>query len=106
VDEAIQYLLTTGTLMCGSNWTQGMFAPDSNGFVRPLGPVEGGHEFHNYWYDRAEDAFWYQQTWGANWNPAFPARFKIRRTDVDALFAQGMDFCAATVHFPRPVLPT
>ncbi len=57
VPDAIQYVLTTGTLMCGSNWTQGMFTPDSNGFIYPLGPVEGGQEYHNYWFSRAEDAF-------------------------------------------------
>lgn len=105
VPDAIQFLLTTGTLMCGSNWTQGMFTPDSNGFIQPLGPVEGGHEFHSYWFSRADDAFWMQQTWGPNWNPAFPARFKIKRTDVETLFAQGLDFCAARVTFPRPILP-
>lgn len=105
VDDAIQYLLTTGTLMCGSNWTQGMFTPDSNGFIWPLGPVEGGHEFHNYWYSRAEDAFWYQQTWGPNWDPAFPARFKMKRASIETLFAQGLDFCAATLKAQKPVNP-
>jgi len=106
VDDAIQYLLTTGTLMAGSNWTQAMFTPDpTTGFVRPLGPVEGGHEYHIYWYSRAEAAFWVQQSWGPDWNAAFPGRFKILRTDVDTLFAQGMDFCAAQIAFPRPVTP-
>lgn len=104
VPDAIQYLLTTGTLMCGSNWTQGMFTPSSDGFIAPLGPVEGGHEFHSYWFSRADDAFWMQQSWGGAWNAAFPGRFKIKRTDVETLFAQGLDFCAATVHFPRPNL--
>jgi hypothetical protein len=104
VDEAIHYLRTTGPLCVGSNWRQGMFTPDSNGFIQAVGPVEGGHEYLCYWFDTAEDAFWCQQSWGVEWNPAFPGRFKIKRADVDKLWGEGMDFCAALVHFPRPVL--
>jgi len=102
VDEAIAYLTTTGPLLCGANWHQGQFSPDGNGFIRPIGPVEGGHEFMAFWYDATESAMWFQNSWGVGWNPAFPGRFKMLRTDVDTLFAEGMDFCAATVHFPRP----
>jgi len=105
VDEAITYLTTTGPLLCGANWHQGQFTPEAaTGFIRPLGPVEGGHEFLAYWYDATESAFWFQNSWGLSWGtvPGAPGTFKMLRTDVDTLFAEGMDFCAATVHFPRP----
>jgi hypothetical protein len=103
-DEAFAYLQTTGPLACGSDWTQGMFSPDANGFISPVGPIEGGHEYLAYFYSSAEDAVWFQQSWGPAWDPAFPGRFKMKTADVRTLFAQGMDFCAAQIHFPRPTI--
>lgn len=39
----IRALLLDGPVMFGLDWTEGMMYPDAEGFIRPTGPVVGGH---------------------------------------------------------------
>ena len=36
VDEVIEYLLNLGPLVFGTRWSNSMFTPDSNGFIKPM----------------------------------------------------------------------
>jgi hypothetical protein len=108
LQEVIQYVTTTGPLMCGTNWHQGQFTPDSNGFIAPVGPIEGGHEYLMYWYAQEENAFWFLNSWGTTWGnvPGAPGTFKMKAQDFGTLLNEGGDACAALLTFPRPVLNT
>jgi len=39
------WLRTKGPIICGTNWTEGMFFPDVNYIIHTTGNVVGGHEY-------------------------------------------------------------
>lgn len=43
VDEVITWVRSKGSLVVGTLWTDDMFEPDANGYVRPTGANAGGH---------------------------------------------------------------
>lgn len=43
LETAIAYILTTGPLVMGTDWTMDMFTPDRDGYIAPTGQVVGGH---------------------------------------------------------------
>lgn len=45
MDDILAHLRTKGPVGIGTDWTDDMFNPDANGFVRPTGAYAGGH-----WY--------------------------------------------------------
>lgn len=45
VDPVRRWLLMRGPVVVGTDWYQGMFTPDRNGFIRPKGKAVGGHAY-------------------------------------------------------------
>jgi hypothetical protein len=43
--QAVLSALQVGPVLFGTNWYQGMFTPDSQGFVKVSGSIAGGHEY-------------------------------------------------------------
>lgn len=83
-----------GSVVVGTTWTNDMFHPDADGYVRPTGGVAGGHCY--VMLDRLadEDAYLFQNSWGVSWG--LTGRFKIKRADFDGLLHdQGEACCAA-----------
>lgn len=83
-----------GPVVMGTNWTNDMFNPDANGFIKPTGGVAGGHCY--LMLDRlpAEDGYLFQNSWGSNWG--LNGRFKIKTADLASLLAaQGEACCTA-----------
>lgn len=42
-DEIHKWLLYKGGIMLGTDWYEGMYHPDAQGFIRPAGLQTGGH---------------------------------------------------------------
>ncbi|MFC7547019.1 C1 family peptidase [Plantactinospora sp. GCM10030261] len=92
--EIDEWINAQGTVVVGTEWTQDMFTPDGDGYVKPTGSVQGGHCY--LMLDRldAEDAYLFQNSWGDNWGQS--GRFKIKSRDFEGLLAsQGEACCAA-----------
>jgi Papain family cysteine protease len=92
--EIDQWIDHSGPVVVGTTWTNDMFNPDADGFVKPTGAAAGGHCY--VMLDRldADDAYLFQNSWGASWG--LNGRFKIRRADFDSLLQdQGEACCAA-----------
>jgi len=116
LDEAEQYILHNGPLMCGMAWDVSMFKTDAQGFVYPNGTQAGGHEFLNYWVERigGKRVWRFLQSWGLGWGvPDLDVQVRaqaggtFRMTDdaLASLFSRNGDFCAATMlTFPRPTV--
>jgi hypothetical protein len=64
-DEMTYWLLHNGPVMCGTDWYNDMFTPDSNNTIHPTGDLAGGHfyivnatygnkiyKIHNSWDDQ------------------------------------------------------
>lgn len=82
--------LANGPVLFGTIWTEnGMFKPDSNGFVHPSGSVVGGHEYLVFGANLRGQYLWALNSWGARWG--LSGRFKIGFTDAATLLDQGGD---------------
>jgi Papain family cysteine protease len=93
-NEIDAWINSHGSVVVGTSWTDDMFNPDASGFVKPTGAVAGGHCY--VMLDRLddEDAYLFQNSWGASWGQN--GRFKIKRADFAGLLAdQGEACCAA-----------
>lgn len=93
LDTVKTFLLTQGPVIFGTDWTNDMFDPDANGFVKPTGGVAGGHCFLAVGYDKTADVFTFQNSWGASWG--LNGYFKLHGTDVQKLFNSNAEACAA-----------
>jgi hypothetical protein len=92
--EIDDWINTRGSVVIGSNWTNDMFNPDANGYVRPTGAVAGGHCYLMLERIDADDAYVFQNSWGAGWG--LHGRFKMKRTDLEGLLRDQGDACCST----------
>jgi len=92
--EIDDWLNKQGSVVVGTNWTNDMFEPDADGLVKPTGAVAGGHCYLMIDKIDTEDAYLFQNSWGASWGAN--GRFKMKRSDFASLLgADGEACCAA-----------
>ena len=90
-----EWLDNHGPVVMGTNWTNGMFTPDANGYIAPTGPVEGGHCYlciDHITEDGADD-YLFRNSWGASWG--LGGDFKMHAADVQALLSASGEACFA-----------
>lgn len=92
VDEIRTWVLTKGPVVVGTDWTADMENPDSAGYVKPTGPVLGGHCYVVVGASPTDLHF--QNSWGKDWGTP-PGYFRMKTVDFAALFANQGDACAA-----------
>ena len=93
VDDALTFLKTKGSVVCGTDWTSDMFDPDADGVIKPTGSVEGGHCYLMIGYDPATDLIEFLNSWGSSWGKG--GRFYMHKADFEKLFSQQGELCAA-----------
>lgn len=79
----------SGPLICGTDWYDGMFTPDSTGTVHPTGSVAGGHEYVLDGVDLGRQRLRFLNSWSVNWG--IRGRFYVSFSDFSALLAGGGD---------------
>lgn len=83
-----QQAIGVGPFIVGSEWLEGMFIPDANGFVPLTGAVAGGHEWLMLGWDPRADVWTAQNSWGRAWG--IKGRFLLHGSDfANLLNAQG-----------------
>jgi hypothetical protein len=97
------FLITTGTVVMGTNWYRGMFTP-KDGVLHVSGAVDGGHAYLLCGYDAPTNRFQMINSWGAEWGQKGKAW--IRFTDLDKLIRADGEACAAVEQTVAPVAPT
>lgn len=65
MDAILTHLRNHGPVVIGSDWTDDMFDPDSNGFVAPTGSVAGGHCY--LLYGVTGSILTFKNSWGSSW---------------------------------------
>lgn len=84
--EVKQWVMHFGPVSVGTNWYEGMFHPDASGFIRPTGPVSGGHAWRIVGYSKARHAFRLVNSWGKGWGQN--GRAWIHEDDLGRLLAE------------------
>lgn len=87
-----------GTIILGTDWYEGMFDVDRNGFVHPTGSIAGGHAYHLFWMDPDKREAWCKNSWGPNWGLVLHMRqgcFKLKYDDLDRLLVNDGEAGAA-----------
>lgn len=94
LDEARAWVDSHGPVVFGTDWLDGMFNPDAQGFVHPTGAVAGGHCYACVGDVVSEGALLFQNSWGTNWGMP-GGRFKMTYADATMLLGQQGEACAA-----------
>jgi hypothetical protein len=103
-DVRAWHLSNFGTVVLGVNWYTGMFEPDSEGYIKVSGIVEGGHCVKTTgWNDTARPGgvVYGQNSWDEDWG--VKGRFRIRRDDLERLIMEQGEACAAVEQKVVPV---
>jgi hypothetical protein len=87
------WINTNGPVVVGTTWTNDMFSPDAEGFVKPTGASAGGHCYVMLERVDEQDAYVFQNSWGSGWG--LDGRFKIKRADFNGLLQDSGEACCA-----------
>lgn len=93
--DILEHLRGKGPVVIGTNWTNDMFEPDANGYVKPTGGVAGGHCYLLYGVESTSLIF--KNSWGADWGLA--GSFKMQTADFQTLL-DAWGEAVATVELP------
>jgi hypothetical protein len=89
------FLITTGTVVMGTDWRNGMFDPDpATGLLKLSGPVAGGHAYLLCGYDAPRDWFQMVNSWDG-WGLDGTGVAFIAFGDLDRLIRAHGEACAA-----------
>jgi hypothetical protein len=76
-------------VIVGTVWTEEMFDPDPNGFIKPKGEVVGGHEYCLIALNVTGRYVTAVNSWGPRWG--LKGRFRLAFDDLDVLLRQQGD---------------
>jgi hypothetical protein len=91
--EINEWLDGHGPVVVGTTWTNDMFTPDANGYIKPTGGPAGGHCYLMLDRIDEDDAYLFQNSWGSTWG--LDGRFKMKRTDFESLLSDFGEACCA-----------
>lgn len=96
--DVADWVLRIGPVVVGTVWTEAMFEPDADGFLRPEGDIVGGHAYLIDGYNARLRRFRMLNSWGRSWGRAdCPAHAWIAEDDLDSLlFSLDGEAMAAT----------
>lgn len=86
VMDVVNWLLTRGGVILGTNWYEGQMVTDRNGFVNITGSVVGGHGYFACGYSVTKRAVRCLQSWGPTWGQG--GRFWLRFADLVRLLSE------------------
>lgn len=98
------FLITTGTVVMGTDWLSSMFNPRPDGTLKVNGQLAGGHAYLLVGYDVQRNAVKMVQSWG-DWGPLHGYAY-IKMSDLGKLMRAGGEACAAVEQDLTPVVPT
>ena len=110
MQDVIDWVLTTGPIVGGTNWYDSMMDADSQGYVTitPNASIAGGHEWMISGVDTVKRIFHCTNSWGTSWG--INGQFYLTYADYQRLLNEQGDACAAMevagTPTPTPVPPT
>jgi hypothetical protein len=83
-----------GPAIIGVDWYEGMFQPDTKGFIHPTGDKAGGHCTLIIGVDVQGGYYTLHNSWGASWGDN--GNCKVKRKDMAKLIADNGEVCVIT----------
>ncbi len=94
-----------GPAIIGVDWYEGMFDPDSSGFIRPTGDKAGGHCCLIIGINVKSGYYTIRNSWGPTWGDS--GNCKIKREDMAKLIGDNGEACIVTQRtVPAPAKKT
>jgi hypothetical protein len=93
VSDIINAVLTTGPVVLGTRWYEGMSRPDSHMILHPTGEILGGHAYVLNGVSLSRGLFRMKNSWGRNWGKN--GRAYISFDAVDQLLGEQGEACLA-----------
>jgi hypothetical protein len=97
LNDVLQWLSQSGTVVLGTVWQEAMFTPDQNGVVHLGGGVAGGHCYLAIGLSVEKRMVRCLNSWG-NWGQR--GRFWLHWNDLEGLLADDGEACAAVEKRP------
>jgi hypothetical protein len=67
LEEIVQWVLTEGPVVLGTDWWSGMDDPDDKGYLRAIGTLRGGHAWLLIGVNQKLRRFTMLNSWGPGW---------------------------------------
>lgn len=90
---AVEWLLTKGPVVAGTNWYDGMFAVPANGILKIEGQIAGGHCFLVRGADSKKRIVSCTNSWGDTWGKK--GNFFLTFSDFERLIHEQGEVCTA-----------
>lgn len=81
IDDILAWLRANGPVVIGTDWTNDMFEPDAQGFVKPTGSYAGGHCY--LLYGTKGTTLTFKNSWGNTWG--INGSFNMNVADFEVL---------------------
>jgi hypothetical protein len=95
LDDVLDTLGYLGPVVLGINWHESMYRPDADGWIRPQGPVVGGHAILARGVSLPGRYVLLRNSWGADYGLGGDCRISF--DDLGALLATGGEGCVPAV---------
>lgn len=86
LDDTLKTISNYAPVVIGINWYNGMFSTDEHGFVKPGGPLAGGHAIEIHGIDPKHEFVIGTNSWGPGWGMA--GRFRMSFETLEYLLNQ------------------
>lgn len=93
INTIVQYILTYGPMVVGTDWYTSMFYPDRTGMIRTTGRLAGGHAYVLNGVDTIARKFRIKNSWGKSWGKGGMAYISFN--DMAKLIANQGEACIA-----------
>jgi hypothetical protein len=67
LSDVLDAVVNIGPVVLGTNWYEGMWNTDQDGYIWPTGSLQGGHAIAIIGYDHERGAVLLHNSWGQSW---------------------------------------
>jgi len=93
LQPVIEWVLTMGPCVLGTEWTESMFYPDKEGILKVTGSVIGGHAYLLRGVDTRNALASFCNSWGDSWG--ISGNFYMSFKDLERLILEDGEACSA-----------
>jgi len=106
LSDVLGAVVNIGPVILGTNWYEGMWDTDDDGYIWPTGSIAGGHAIMIVGYDHKRHAVLLHNSWGQSWG--VDGRAWVDVTALEFLLSEQGEVCVPLVRkqidpVPEPI---